>query len=184
MLALPGSAYLYQGEELGLPDATELPDDVLQDPTWELSGHERRGRDGCRVPVPWQSTGPSLGFGPAGEPWLPQPPVYADLAPGRQRGVEGSTLELYRTLLRLRRELELGTRSLAWIEDGDDLGAEHAEGLLSFALVAGGGDVVATVHTNTSSVPVRLPPGELLVSSGEHPGEHLPGDTTVWLRPT
>ncbi|GAA0192450.1 glycoside hydrolase family 13 protein [Cytobacillus oceanisediminis] len=183
MLALPGSAYLYQGEELGLPDATELPTDVLQDPTWELSGHERRGRDGCRVPVPWESTGPSLGFGPEGEPWLPQPPAYADLAPARQRGVEGSTLELYRTLLRLRRELELGTRSLAWIEDGDDHGVEHVDGLLSFALVASGGDVVATVHANVSSVPVPRPPGELLVSSGEVADDHLPADTTVWLRP-
>ena len=96
MLALPGSAYLYQGEELGLPEATELPDDVREDPTWEKSGHTSRGRDGCRVPMPWEGDAPSFGFGPRDESWLPQPEVYGDLAVDRQTGVEGSTLELYR----------------------------------------------------------------------------------------
>ena len=96
MLALPGSAYLYQGEELGLPDVTDLPDDVLQDPTWERSGHTERGRDGCRVPIPWVGDAPSFGFGPTTTSWLPQPPVFGELAVDRQVGVTGSTLELYR----------------------------------------------------------------------------------------
>jgi alpha-glucosidase len=73
MLALPGSAYLYQGEELGLPDHTALPDAVRQDPTWERSGHTERGRDGCRVPVPWEAGAPAYGFGPSWDTWLPPP---------------------------------------------------------------------------------------------------------------
>ncbi len=111
MLALPGSSYLYQGEELGLPEATELPDAMRQDPTWEKSGHTLRGRDGCRVPTPWEGDSPSFGFGPSQNTWLPQPAVYGDLAVDRQTGVDGSTLELYRTLLRLRRELRPGRGS-------------------------------------------------------------------------
>ena len=120
MLGLPGSAYLYQGEELGLPDATRLPDDVRQDPTWERSNHTQRGRDGCRVPMPWEGSTPSLGFGPGAESWLPQPAEYGALAVDRQRGVEGSTLELYRQLLSLRRELRLGAGSLTWFDAGSD----------------------------------------------------------------
>ena len=104
MLALPGSAYLYQGEELGLPDSTDLPDDVRQDPTWPRSGHADRGRDGCRVPMPWEGDQPSYGFGPSDKSWLPQPASYAALAVDRQVGVRGSTLELYRALLAARRE--------------------------------------------------------------------------------
>src|SRR5689334_20822326 len=108
MLALPGSAYLYQGEELGLPEHTTLPDEVRQDPTWRRSSFTARGRDGCRVPVPWRSDAPAYGFSPNGASWLPQPGTYGELAPDRQRGVEGSTLELYRAALRLRRERGLG----------------------------------------------------------------------------
>ncbi|NEB09101.1 glycoside hydrolase family 13 protein, partial [Streptomyces coelicoflavus] len=95
MLALPGSAYLYQGEELGLPEVADLPTEVLQDPIWEQTGHVRKGRDGCRVPLPWTTDGPSYGFG-AGGAWLPQPPDYAAYAVQAQDGVAGSTLELYR----------------------------------------------------------------------------------------
>ena len=84
-LALPGSAYVYQGDELGLPEAWNLPVDVLQDPIWHDSGHTVKGRDGCRVPVPWEPTGPSLGFG-AGGAWLPQPPEYAALSAAVQDG--------------------------------------------------------------------------------------------------
>ncbi|MEO8518585.1 MAG: glycoside hydrolase family 13 protein, partial [Dermatophilaceae bacterium] len=87
MLALPGSAYVYQGEELGLPDSTDMPDDLRQDPTWPRSGHTERGRDGCRVPMPWEGDRPSYGFGPTGLTWLPQPASYAALAVDRQQGV-------------------------------------------------------------------------------------------------
>lgn len=173
MLALPGSAYLYQGEELGLPDATELPEDVLQDPTWERSEHTRRGRDGCRVPVPWASDGPSLGFGPAGTPWLPQPAAYADLAPERQRGVDGSTLELYRTLLRLRREHRLGLGSLTWREDLPD-------GVLGLEVSTPAGHALGVV-VNLAGGSVPLPAGRLLVASAELPDDgSLPLDTAVW----
>ena len=86
MLALPGSAYLYQGEELGLPEHTTLPDEVRQDPAWVRSGHTERGRDGCRVPIPWEADAPSYGFGPADASWLPQPPIWAEYALDRQRG--------------------------------------------------------------------------------------------------
>ena len=112
MLALPGGAYIYQGEELGLPDSTDMPDEFRQDPTFARTGGEETGRDGCRVPIPWSADGPSLGFGPSASTWLPQPGVYAEYAVDRQEGVAGSTLELYRSLLAARRELSLGTGSL------------------------------------------------------------------------
>ena len=98
-LGLPGSTYLYQGEELGLDEVLDLPDEVLADPIWERSLHTVRGRDGCRVPIPWAKDGPSLGFGD-GDPWLPQPASWSDLSVEAQVGVEGSTLELYRSALR------------------------------------------------------------------------------------
>ena len=171
MLALPGSAYLYQGEELGLPDATDLPEDVLQDPVWERSGHARRGRDGCRVPVPWTDEGPSLGFG-GGKPWLPQPAAYADLAPTRQRGVEGSTLELYRTLLAERRARRLGSGTLTWVDLGDDV----------LAFTVGTGRHVVTVVCAVAGDGVDLPPGStVLAASGPLDDGRLPTDTAVWL---
>ena len=109
MLALPGSAYLYQGEELGLPDHTTMPHDVRQDPAFHRTGGEEIGRDGCRVPLPWQHDAPAYGFSPTGRSWLPQPPEFAGYALDRQRGVPGSTYEMYRAALRLRRELGLGS---------------------------------------------------------------------------
>ena len=175
MLALPGSAYLFQGEELGLPEATELPDEVRQDPTWEKSGHTSRGRDGCRVPVPWEGGAPAYGFGPTGESWLPQPPVYGELAADRQRGVEGSTLELYRALLSVRRELRLGRGDLSWVDLGDDV--------LAFDIdtPTGGVRVIANVGAEN---PVPLPEGaEVLVSSAAVDlSGGVPTDVAVWLR--
>ena len=93
-----------------------MPDDHRQDPSWERSGRTERGRDGCRVPMPWVADAPSLGFGPSDRTWLPQPASYAALAVDRQDGVEGSTLELYRALLATRRARALGTGSLTWVE--------------------------------------------------------------------
>ncbi len=177
-LALPGSAYLYQGEELGLPESTTMPDDARQDPTWERSGHRERGRDGCRVPMPWEGDAPSYGFGPSERTWLPQPDSYRDYAVDRQRGVEGSTLSLYEALLATRRELRLGSGSLAWLPGyGDDV----------VALVNGAGDGSrpdVAVLANLGDQPVSLPQGwEVLVASGPmSPGGALPSDTTVWLR--
>ncbi|WP_281157164.1 glycoside hydrolase family 13 protein [Streptomyces sp. HYC2] len=167
MLALPGSAYLYQGEELGLPEVADLPAEVLQDPVWEQTGRARKGRDGCRVPLPWTTTGASYGFGP-GAAWLPQPPCFAAYAVEAQDGVEGSTLELYRSALRLRRKLLEG-ESLTWVEGGP-------AGVLAFAR-SGGRRCV----TNLSGRAVPLPPGEVLLSSSPLTGRRLAPDTTVWL---
>ncbi|MFK0110994.1 glycoside hydrolase family 13 protein [Streptomyces sp. NPDC091217] len=167
MLALPGSSYLYQGEELGLPEVADLPVQVLQDPVWEQTGHVRKGRDGCRVPLPWTAGGPSYGFG-AGGAWLPQPGWFASYAVETQAGREGSTLELYRTALRLRRKL-LDGETLTW--------AEAPEGVLHFARSEGWRCV-----TNVSHAPVPLPPGEVLLVSVPLPHDGtLPPDTTVWL---
>ena len=175
MLALPGSAYLYQGEELGLPEATRLPDDVRQDPTWLRSGHTVRGRDGCRVPIPWERDAPSFGFGPTEATWLPQPEVFGELAVDQQSGVEESTLELYRTLLRLRRELRAGRGQLSWVETG----SEH---VLAFDVSSEVGTV--RVISNVGGPDVPLPEGaEVLVSSADVDlSAGLPADTAVWLR--
>jgi alpha-glucosidase len=175
MLGLPGSAYVFQGEELGLPEATRLPDDVRQDPTWERSRHTQHGRDGCRVPMAWEGSTPSLGFGPGPETWLPQPAEYGALAVDRQRGVEHSTLELYRRLLSLRRKLRLGRGSLTWDDGGSD-------DVLAFTTSTTEGRTVL-VLANLGASTVRLPDGaRLLVASS--PGasvEHgVPIDTAVW----
>jgi alpha-glucosidase len=168
MLALPGSSYVYQGEELGLPEVADLPVEVLQDPLWEQTGRVRKGRDGCRVPLPWTTTGPSYGFG-AGGAWLPQPPSFARYAVEAQDGTDGSTLELYRTALRLRRKLLAG-EDLTWAPD-------TPPGVLSFTR---GEDWRCLA--NLSSRPVPLPPGEILLSSAPLTDDGLLGpDTTVWL---
>ncbi|MEJ5915235.1 glycoside hydrolase family 13 protein [Pseudokineococcus sp. 1T1Z-3] len=179
MLALPGSAYLYQGEELGLPDVA-VPADARQDPTWERSDHAVRGRDGCRVPMAWESGAPSYGFGPTSASWLPQPPEYGELALDRQRDVPGSTYEMYRAALRLRRDLGLGSSAaLAWTDLGGT--AEVEDGVL--ALRSAGVLVVA----NLGEAPVPLPDGaEVLLVSGELAADGdarmLPPTTTAWLR--
>jgi alpha-glucosidase len=175
MLALPGSAYVYQGEELGLPEATELPDDVRQDPTWEKSGHTSRGRDGCRVPVPWEGDAPSYGFGPSANTWLPQPTVYGELAVDRQNGVEGSTLELYRELLRLRREHRVGRGELTWVDLGEDV--------LAFDVRTESGGQIRVI-ANLGGEFLSLPgDAEVLVASAEiDPDQALPTDSAVWLR--
>ncbi|MDH4280970.1 MAG: glycoside hydrolase family 13 protein, partial [Acidimicrobiia bacterium] len=103
ILSLPGSAYVYQGEELGLPEVWDLPEEVLDDPVWERSGHTQRGRDGCRVPIPWTMDGPSFGFSEVAG-WLPQPRDFAGYSMEAQTGVASSTLELYRRTLAARRE--------------------------------------------------------------------------------
>lgn len=168
MLALPGSSYLYQGEELGLPEVIDLPDSARQDPTWFRTNGERYGRDGCRVPLPWTADGASYGFGPTAASWLPQPKEWADLARDKQVDVPGSTLELYRLALRLRRASQLATGAVDWLPG-------FADEVVAFR----NGDVI--VVANTGTTPVELPAGELLLSSGAIAGRTLPGDTTAWL---
>jgi len=177
MLALPGASYLYQGEELGLPDSTDMPDEVRQDPTFVRSHGVELGRDGCRVPMPWTSAGPSLGFGPSKAAWLPQPASYADYAVDQQVGRDGSTLELYRSLLSVRREHRLGEGSLRWLE-------EYAgqPDVVAFANERVDGGSVAVV-TNLGAAPVSLPLGTVLLSSVELEADGVvPTDTTVWVR--
>jgi alpha-glucosidase len=98
-MALPGSVYVYQGEELGLPEVEDLPDEIRDDPLYVRSGGADPGRDGCRVPLPWSSSGSSLGFSPPGAaaPWLPQPADWVDLTVAAQADDRGSMLTLYRT---------------------------------------------------------------------------------------
>jgi alpha-glucosidase len=168
MLALPGSAYLYQGEELGLPEHTTLPDAARQDPTWVRSGHTVRGRDGCRVPVPWAPGGPSYGFGAGERSWLPQPASWDRYALAGQRGVAGSTYEMYREALRLRRGYSLGDGSLDWLPDTgiDEVSFRNGEVL---------------VIANLGDEPVELPVGaRVLLASGDLDGDRVPTDTTVW----
>jgi alpha-glucosidase len=167
MLALPGSAYLYQGEELGLGEVADLPAAALQDPIWERTGNAMKGRDGCRVPLPWSSDGSSYGFG-SGSAWLPQPASFAGSSVEAEDGRADSTLELYREALRLRRELQ-SEESLEWVESGDP-------------------DVVHFVRpggwhciTNFSGAPFALPQGTVRVSSAPLEGGALPAATTAWL---
>ena len=167
-LALPGSAYIYQGDELGLPEAWELPPDVLQDPIWHDSGHTVKGRDGCRVPIPWDATGPSLGFGD-GPGWLPQPPAFPSLAASVQDGDPASTLTLYRHALDLRRahlEHETGFELL-----------DSLDGVLAFGR---GPSFVCTV--NMGDEPSPMPAGDVLLASGPLDDGRLPVDTAVWTR--
>ncbi|MFG2299866.1 glycoside hydrolase family 13 protein [Actinacidiphila glaucinigra] len=171
MLALPGSVYVYQGEELGLPEVTDLPDEVRQDPSFFRANGQDGLRDGCRVPIPWTTDGPSHGFGPAAG-WLPQPAGWGGLSVQAQTGDPDSTLELYRSALRLRRELPgLGDGPMRWLD--------APEGVLVFSRPG----LVCTV--NTQPAPVRLPvPGRPVLSSEPVAptggSVRLPADSCIW----
>ncbi|MEU5384500.1 glycoside hydrolase family 13 protein [Kitasatospora cineracea] len=186
MLALPGSAYLYQGEELGLPEVTDIPDEVRQDPAFHRADGGNGMRDGCRVPLPWSGTGAPYGFGPVpgGPAWLPQPPEWAGLSVEAQTGDPRSVLELYRSALRVRRtDPALGAgRSVEWLD--------LAPGVLAFRRDSDQGAVVCAV--NTTGEPVRVPGdvlGTLLLASADEPqvaqdsGDVLlPADSAGWWR--
>jgi len=168
MLALPGSAYLYQGEELGLFEVADLAPEVLQDPIWERTEHASKGRDGCRVPLPWSMDGPAFGFG-AAPPHLPQPAWFGALSVQAQDGLAGSTLELYRRALALRHTLQSDER-LDWV-DSDNLTVLH------FTRPGGWHSM-----TNFGHQPVMLPAGTVVLSSGQLAETELPGATTVWIK--
>lgn len=189
-LSLPGSMYLYQGEELGLPEVVDLPPEARQDPAWHRSGGTDGTRDGCRVPIPWSGTSPSYGFNDGAESWLPQPAEWAELSVAAELGVADSTLELYRTALRVRRaEAALGEGPLEWLDHtGDVLGIRRT--------AADGSSVVSVI--NLSNQTVRLPAtwgADLLVASSPDvaalstddpadPSTHLVlgPETAAWLR--
>ncbi|MFJ9249071.1 glycoside hydrolase family 13 protein [Streptomyces sp. NPDC101776] len=172
-LALPGGAYIYQGEELGLPEVEDLPEDVLQDPIWERSGHTDAGRDSCRVPIPWAGQHPPYGFSPdhaTATPWLPQPVGWSGFTVEAQTGDPASVLELYRTALRLRRaHPALGDGTLTWLDT--------PPGVLAFRRDPGFVCVV-----NLSAAPYPLPDGSsVLLGSASVEDGLLAPDHTVWL---
>jgi alpha-glucosidase len=176
MMALPGSVYLYQGEELGLWEVEDLPDEKRQDPIWHRTGGADPGRDGSRVPLPWAGHEPPFGFSPpdaAKPPWLPQPVQWRELTVEAQTGDPDSVLELYRQALRIRRtgDEALGT-AMTW--------QPAAPGVLAFDR----GDGLRCL-ANLSSVPVALPGGAaVLLASSPCTDGLLPPDTAVWLRTT
>lgn len=175
-LALPGGTYLYQGEELGLPEVRDLPEDRLTDPRWKMSGYKDRGRDGCRVPLPWK-TDPTGGFGfstnellELDQAWLPMSPWMGNFSAESQDGVAGSTLTMYREALALRKlEEGLGDGPMTWIEAGKDVVAFSRPG--NFACFINFGAAI------------EIPNGaKVLISSGPLEGNSIPTDTAVWLR--
>ena len=173
-MALPGAFYLYQGEELGLPEFEGLPLHRIEDPMHVRSGGIDPGRDGCRVPFPWSGSQPPYGFSPGPvETWLPQPDDWAALTADAQAQDPGSMLELYREALRLRRTLaDLGDGSLDWL----DLGP----GVLAFRR---GATFLAV--TNLSGSAVTLPPSvRLWLASVPLEGGQLPNDASAWLEQT
>jgi alpha-glucosidase len=172
-LALPGAVYIYQGDELGLANV-ELPDSALQDPTWQRSGHTARGRDGERVPIPWEGSAPPYGFSSQTATWLPMPSGWGAHTVEAQLDDADSVLSLYRLALELRRtDADLQTRAFGW------QGAP--EGCLAFRR---GPRFVCAVNFGTA--PVAMPSGQVLVSSA-HPASAvadgmLAPNTAVWLR--
>ncbi|WP_183408259.1 glycoside hydrolase family 13 protein [Nocardioides pocheonensis] len=170
VLALPGSAYLYQGEELGLPEVEHIPSDRRQDPVFEQSGRALPGRDGCRVPLPWVGSAPSYGFSAAdaaAEPWLPQPGDWGPLTVAAQDQDPASTLGLYRECLRLRRQVLL-SKPFAWVDSPKET--------LAFRR----GDVECWL--NSGAEVVRLPAGNVLLrSTPEGEDGVLPPNSAAWV---
>jgi alpha-glucosidase len=168
MLALPGAVYLYQGEELGLPEVQDLPDEARQDPIWERSGHTEHGRDGCRVPLPWSEQDPGLGF-TSGTPWLPQPDWFAAFAADRQAADPASVLSLYRRAVAARRLIDHAA-PLAWLDSGrPDV----------VAFTRGSHTCVTVFDGDPFPVPDEW--GRLTLSTGPASDRVLPAGTSGWF---
>jgi alpha-glucosidase len=168
MLALPGAVFIYNGEELGLENV-ELPDEALRDPVWERSGHTRRGRDGCRVPMPWEGDAPPFGFSATSDTWLPIPPQWVELTVQRQRDDPNSTLTFYRRAIEIRHcRTEFGGLTVEWLDSPPDV--------LVFRLSSG-----LVCALNAGSGAVALPSSEVLLASGPLVDGQLPPDTAAWL---
>jgi alpha-glucosidase len=192
-MALPGSVYVYQGEELGLPEVCDIPDDLRQDPMWSRTGGADPGRDGSRVPLPWSGQEPPFGFSPghaSGAPWLPQPKEWRELTVAAESGSAASMLALYRDALQARRaEPALGDGPMTWLPS--------AAGVLAFDRPAGPGTGSEAADgddpgqgagvrcvVNLSGEPAELPPqAGLILASGPLTADGLlPPDTSAWLR--
>lgn len=169
MLALPGPVFVYNGEELGLPNV-ELPDEVLQDPVWERSGHTERGRDGCRVPMPWTGQTAPYGFSSTADTWLPMPVDWGPLTVAAQTGDPDSTLTLFGRAIELRRGREQLGQGVQWLPTEPDVLAYRCEDGLVCVL-------------NASNAALPLPDGTVLLASGPLTDDQLPTDTAVWLAP-
>ena len=170
-LGLPGSMYLYQGEELGLPEHTTLQDQFRQDPTFFRTNGARVGRDGCRVPLPWEAgVNQSNGFSSTGEAWLPQPDIYRNYSRDLHEGTPGSTLEMYKAALKIRSELDLGQGSFEWVQELCN------EDVLAFRNLE-----VLVIH-NFGSEPIAAPTGELLISSSNESSTQVLPNETRWLK--
>lgn len=171
-MGLPGSMYIWEGEELGLPEVTDLPDEARQDPTWLRTGHTVRGRDGCRVPLPWEADKENCGFS-TGTPWLPQPAYWAEYAADVQIHDPNSTWNLYRSALARRRELQLAHGSVVWLTpEGDSLLAFRNGGVV-LALNMGSEE---RVISGVSSVVISS--HEIAIDSA---GAHVPPNCGAWL---
>ncbi|MFE4654917.1 glycoside hydrolase family 13 protein [Streptomyces sp. NPDC056707] len=172
MLALPGAAYIYQGEELGLPEVIDLPDEVLTDPIFHRTGSRQYVRDGCRVPLPWSGHASPFGFtadGSTARPWLPQPAWFAEHTTDRALNDTGSFWHLYRDALSLRARLpQLGEGTLRWLDAPPSV----------LAFVRGDG-LVCAVNFGEEPVPAPVP-GPPLLSSTSCPSGLLPGNTAAW----
>ena len=170
-MALPGSMYVYQGEELGLPEVEDIPPERRRDPMWLRSGGTDPGRDGCRVPIPWSGVRPPHGFSPDGgeSSWLDQPDDWAPLTVAAQTDDPESMLSLYRNGLRIRRTRPWGAGPFRWLDAGGES--------LAFAR----GDTFACL-VNFGPDPIAVPAGTaILIASNKLEGGALPQDTTVWL---
>lgn len=171
MLGLPGASYLYQGEELGLPEHTTLENRYRQDPTFARTNGARVGRDGCRIPLPWEPEGDSSGFSESGKSWLPQPESYKELARSIQEKNPESTLSFYKAALDLRKQLGLGEGSFNWLaghQGPDTLGYENSD---------------VKVLYNFGKQPVDLSNLEILISSEPLSGKQLATNQCVWIKP-
>jgi alpha-glucosidase len=171
MLGLPGASYLYQGEELGLPEHTTLEDKFRQDPTFARTKGTRVGRDGCRVPLPWDQSSDSSGFSSTGKAWLPQPESYRELARSIQEEDASSTLAFYKSALALRKELALGEGSFVWV-------AGHT-GPESLAYE----NLGIRVIYNFGKSPIDLGDSQVLISSQPLNGGQLETNGCVWVKP-
>jgi alpha-glucosidase len=168
MLALPGAVFIYNGEELGLPNV-ELPDEALRDPVWERSGHTRRGRDASRVPVPWEGDLPPFGFSDNPDTWLPLPADWAMLTVEKQIDDQASTLAFYRQAIELRRDREeFDGTAIEWLDS--------PTGSLAFRRSGG---LVCVL--NASARPIPLPDGEMLLASAGLIDGKLAPDAAAWL---